>query len=340
MTASKKAKKRQRQRRQKARAKARKLAVRQTAAPAARTTTRTAGSVATIERPRPEVRRIAVPAPVERPRPEARPAAVPAPVEPPDVRATPPAVSRPVAPAPAVAPPVVRDVPPEKGADRRKITAGVAAALLSVAALVGAALLLMHPGSGDGRAERAAATSYAPPRAVPPNTSYVVTRVLSSGDLRVTHWIESRTPVSAIRLDEPHVAGLPSLHVSRVVVVGNGTRAIHSSGNKREYYVTGARHVYVRYTLQGAVTRAPQPPGRALAVITNLQVDGVPGLTQTTHSVLGARVLNLACSAPSPEALPAPCGVSGGKAWRATLDGSEVDDRVMAQLDLGADTQQ
>jgi len=138
------------------------------------------------------------------------------------------------------------------------------------------------------------------------------------------------------------VAGLPSLHVSKVVVLGNGTRAIRlrSSGHPRQYYVTGARHLYVRYTVHGAVTRAPQSPDRALAVITNLEVDGVPGLTRTTHSVVGTRVLNLACSPPTPEALPAPCGVSAGKTWRVTLDGSEVDDRVMAQLDLGADSQQ
>ena len=236
--------------------------------------------------------------------------------------------------------PEMRGAPLKEGADRRKIAAGVAAALVSVAALVGAALLVIHPGSGDGRIVRSAATRYAPPRAVPPNTSYVQTRVLSSGELRVTHWIESRTPVSELRLDQPRIAGLPSLHVSKVVVVGNGTPAVRSSWNQREYYVIGARHLYVRYTLQGAVTRAPQPPGRALAVITNLEVDGVPVLTQTTHSVLGAHVLNLACSLPTPEALPAPCGVSAGKAWRATLDGSEVDDRVMAQLDLGADSHQ
>ncbi len=215
----------------------------------------------------------------------------------------------------------------------------MAAVVVSVVALVGAALLVMHPGSGDGRAERSAATRYAPPRPVPPDTSYVETRVLSSGDLRVTHWIDSRTPVSVVRLGLPAVAGLPRLTISKVVVVGDRTRALRSSAKTREYYVTGARHLYVSYTLKGAVTRAPRPAGRALAVITNLEVGGLPRLTETTHSVVGAHVLNLACSAARREALPAPCGAAVSDGWRTTLDGAAAGDRVMAQLDLGDGTQ-
>ena len=130
------------------------------------------------------------------------------------------------------------------------------------------------------------------------------------------------------------------LEVSKVVVVGDRTRAIRSGVSTRAYNLSAAHHLYVSYTLGGAVTRAPRPPGRGLAVITNLEVGGLTGLTATTHSVIGARVLNLACSDATPEALPAPCGESGGDGWEATLEGSAVDDRVMAQLDLADGSQQ
>jgi hypothetical protein len=302
---SKNARKRQRQRRQKARAKAKKQATRQSV-------------TASASRPAPP--RAVVPVvPAHRPQAAARATAVSPPVKPP------------VAP-----PPPIRVDPPARSRGRQRITLGVAAALVSVVALVGAALLVMHPGSGDGRAERsAAATRYSPPRPVQPNTSYVKTRVLSSGDLRVTHWIDSQAPVSAIHLTQPDVGGLPSLEVSKVVVAGDQTRAIRSSSNKRDYYFSAAHHLFIRYTLSGAITRAPRPAGRGLAVITNLEVGGVSGLTETTHSVVGVRVLNLACSAATPEGLPSPCGSSGTNGWQATLDGASVDDRVMAQLDLG-----
>jgi hypothetical protein len=301
---------RQRQRRQKARAKAKKQAARQSVAPAASrpVPTRAAVPVATIQRPPPAAR--AAPTPP---------------------RATPP----PVAPLP------IRVDPPPRSRRRQRITLGVAAALVAAVALVGAALLFVHPGSGDDRAERtAAATRYAAPRPVPPNTSYVETRVLSSGDLKVTHWIHSRVPVSTIHLAQPDVGGLPSLRVSKVVVVGDRTHAVRSGGSTRDYYLGAARHLYVSYTLSGAVTRASHPAGRGLAVITNLEVGGLAGLTESTHSIVGARVLNLACSESTPEALPSPCGTSGRGGWQATLDGSAVDDRVMAQLDLGDGVQQ
>ncbi len=301
---SKNARKRQRQRRQKARAKAKKQAARQAVTPAAS---------------RPASTRTAVPArAVRRPQPAARLTVVPAPVA-----------------LHAVVPPPVRVDEPPASRGRARITLAVAAALVSALALGGAALLFVHPGAGDGRAERTAATTrYAPPRPVPPNTSYVETRVLPSGDLEVTHWIHSRAPVSAIHLVRPDVGGLPSLKVSKVVVAGDRTRAIRT-GSKRAFYLIAARHLFVSYTLKDAVTRAPHPAGRGLAVITNLEIGGVPGLTETTHAVVGARVLNLACSQPTPEALPAPCGASGSAGWQATLDGASVDDRVMAQLDLG-----
>lgn len=307
---SKNARKRQRQRRKKARAKAKKQAVRQSVAPTATRPARTptAVPVATVQRPTAAVGAAATPPPV-----------TPARVGP-----------------PPVALPLLRAEPPPRPRGRQRITLGVAAALVSVAALVGAALLFLHTGSGDDRAERtAAAARYAPPHPVRPDTSYVETRVLSSGDLKVTHWIHSRVPVSTIHLDQPDVGGLPSLKVSKVVVVGDRTHAVRSGGSTRDYYLGAARHLYVSYTLSGAVTRAPRPAGRGLAVITNLEVGGLAGLTETTHSVVGARVLNLACSESTPEALPAPCGESGGGGWQATLDGSAVDDRVMAQLDLG-----
>jgi hypothetical protein len=161
--------------------------------------------------------------------------------------------------------------------------------------------------------------------------------VLPSGHLRVTHWIHSRAPVRTIRLQQPSVGQLGTLKLTRVVVAGDRAPAIRDVTRKDAYDVGGARNVYVSYELSGAVTRAPRPTGRALAVVTNLDVTGPPSPSLVTHAVLGARILNLACSTASPAAVPTPCGTPDRSGWHVTLDESGVTDRVMAQVDLDAD---
>ena len=184
-----------------------------------------------------------------------------------------------------------------------------------------------------------AASPYVPPHPLPPGASYVRTRVLSSGDLRVTHWIASRAPVGSVRLARPTLAGLPPLSVSRVVVVGDGVPAVHDSPAPYAYNLGGARALYVSYVLQGVLTHAPQQHDRALALVTNLRVTGLPRLTTVMHAVVGRHILNLACSPATPDAVATPCGASGGHGWRVTLLGPAVDERVMAQLDLAGSTQ-
>jgi hypothetical protein len=215
--------------------------------------------------------------------------------------------------------------------------------VLVVGGLVGRHLL----DGGDRAAPRVATrqpTDLTPPQAVPAGSSYVRTVVLPSGDLAVTHWIHTRRPMSSVSVRRPTVANLSGVTAEDVrVIPGDDLRAraaVASHGRRKDVYlVSGARQVYVSYVLKGAVESAPSPPGRALARITALDVRADQPDTSTTHTVWGARVLALACSPATPDALPQPCGGTvggaGDGAWQVRLDGAATYDRVMAQLDLG-----
>jgi hypothetical protein len=191
---------------------------------------------------------------------------------------------------------------------------------------------------GDQVAERTRAQVYTPPQPLAAGSEYVETRVLPSGDLRVTHWIHVKGALFTLSVSRPQVSGLPPLTIKDLTVVGNRTAVAPGSAPVGDrpgvFYLNGARHAYVSYVLAGSVERDPAPRGRALAPITSLLVTGNKALSSATYAVIAPQVLNLACSAASPVALPQPCGAPDGRGWRVTLSGSDVDDRVMAQLDL------
>ena len=84
----------------------------------------------------------------------------------------------------------------------------------------------------------------------------------------------------------------------------------------------------------GAVERSGSVPGRALATVTALDVDLNPPLVATTYAVSGGDVLNLACSAPGPEARPGPLRRAGRLGVAGPAGQGDRNDVVTAQLDL------
>ncbi len=53
------------------------------------------------------------------------------------------------------------------------------------------------------------------------------------------------------------------------------------------------------------------------------------------QAVEGVEVLNLACTAAAERAIPEPCGERAGERWEVRLTGPDLNDRVMAQVELG-----
>ncbi|WP_107768108.1 hypothetical protein [Nocardioides terrigena] len=178
-----------------------------------------------------------------------------------------------------------------------------------------------------------------PPQPLAPDESYVRTVVLPSGDLRVTHWIESSATLLDIGLSLPAVTGAAGVEARNVRVLADGRRV---SGTARittvpaSYPLLGARSVQVRYRLKGAVERSgASAPGRALALVTALDVTHEPPPQRVVRAILAPEVLSLACAPAVAEGAPEPCGALGPDGgWTVERAGARVDDRVLAQVSL------
>jgi hypothetical protein len=189
------------------------------------------------------------------------------------------------------------------------------------------------------------ASTLAAPVHLPWDTAYVETKVLPSGDLVVTHWIHSRKDLFAATLKIPHIAGLPvdDIAVSHLTVAGDGAvittkQSGPGSGGRAAalapVLLPGTHDLYVRYQLSGVLQKDSTVADRGLARLTALTVRTYTHLKRTTATVTGAKVLALACSPATPQAIPVPCGSAQGGSWSVQLDRGDVQDRVMAQLDL------
>lgn len=196
--------------------------------------------------------------------------------------------------------------------------------------------------SGEGDSEATVSSEgrgLTPPRPLGPGEAYVRTVVLPSGDLRVTHWIESSTTLLAVELSLPDVTGVSDVEARNVRVVADGRRV---AGSPRittvptSYPMLGARSVQVRYRLKGAVERsATSAPGRALTLMTALDVAHEPPPERVTRSFHAPEVLSLACAPTAADAAPEPCGaVDPAGGWTVERTGARVDDRVLAQVSL------
>jgi hypothetical protein len=196
-------------------------------------------------------------------------------------------------------------------------------------------------GSGRPAEQRARlAASYTAPIRLRPGTSYIRTRVLPTGDLEVTQWIASATPVQSLTLRVPLVPGLAPASVSlgRLVVAADGVRSsalpvANQATGTWEYRLPVARAVFLRYRLSGAV-QTTSVPGRAVATITSLLVSTGHRLTSTTQAVVGRDVLALGCSLPTPGTAPTLCGVTSNGISSVRLYGAQQQSRVTAQVQL------
>jgi hypothetical protein len=245
----------------------------------------------------------------------------------------------PTRPLPLAGLPSWSDEPPSPARPSRRLAAS-AALLAAGAAAIGALAWLTLGRGSEVQVLPTRSDAHVAPVPLPPGTAFVRSRVLPSGDLQVTHWIHVRHAVASLTLRTPPVLGVArgSVTVSHLVLATDGTpypvASIDTShrGSETFRFATATR-VYLRYRLSGAVQPAGQDH-RALARLTSLEVTTDSTLSRTTQTVVGARVLALACSPPSLAALPEPCGVDSGGSWHVALGRAESHERVMAQLDL------
>ena len=210
-----------------------------------------------------------------------------------------------------------------------------------------AAVLIVVVGIGRGwvegaqpRAPFAGAESHAsgPPRHLTGGEAYVMTRVLPSGDLSVTQWIESDQLLFGLRIGPPLAMGMEGVAAEDVRVLADG-RAVAGpdrvSGVPARYAFLGASSVQIRYVLTGATERSASAPGRALVRPAALDVSYDPASERVTKAVTAPEVLALACTPAVVAGDTKPCGTrSTDSEWSVELEGPRVDDRVMAQLTL------
>lgn len=222
------------------------------------------------------------------------------------------------------------------------IAAGAVAAVLAV--LLASSIIGGNSDSGSTAVRtqaRLAATAVRPPAGLPKTGSYLESRVLPNGDLLVTQWIRSKTLLSRIDLAAPAVDGRPDQPTATNVSLVADGKAVKGTSRVGRRTVTydldfAARLIYLRYTLHDAIDRSTSVKGRALARVTSLDVGYEPRWGPTTVNVIGARVLSTACvRTASLSTDPRPCGSPAADHWQIELRGSDRDDRVMAQLDLG-----
>ncbi len=173
-----------------------------------------------------------------------------------------------------------------------------------------------------------------------PQTSWVVTRITASGDVRARHWIRSDRDLFGVGLAVPpsaRAAGSPPLQVRGIRVIANGRVVAGRErlrGGRGFYPFAGTTEVFIRYRLEGAVERTGSVAERALARLVALDIDLTRPLRATTYAVSGGEVLNLACARPHQGAVPVPCGRPVGAGWQVRLTRADRNGVVSAQLDL------
>ncbi|ROR90389.1 hypothetical protein [Nocardioides aurantiacus] len=207
---------------------------------------------------------------------------------------------------------------------------------VSVAALAVVLMWVVVSRWPDQPTPASATTPLQVPAAVAPDSEYVRSQVLPSGDIRVDHWISTSRPITRVELGLPPGPGGGPVAARQVRVATDtgpwpGPTAVTAAPSAYEF--GAATEVQVSYVLSGAVTRSDRPSGRALARLTSLDLSYPGGQVPRTVVVEGGRLLSAAC-ATDQTVTPRPCGQSEGRAWRVRLEPAERTDLVMAQLDL------
>lgn len=179
-----------------------------------------------------------------------------------------------------------------------------------------------------------------PPAQLPRTGSYVDSRILANGDIRIEQWVRTRAPIWKLELVVPHGNGPGGAPWATDVDVVNelGEESVGATvGTSVAYRLNfPSLIVRVRYTLVGAVVRSPSMPGRALARFTSGDLVYTPKEDGPKMvRIRGPEVLNVACRAPSHDAGPRPCGSQAGTSWQVELNGADRGDQVSAQVNLG-----
>jgi hypothetical protein len=213
------------------------------------------------------------------------------------------------------------------------------AGLLAVVLVLVAGVALVHHRARADRVDSAGSLHLDPPAGLPANGEYVLSRVRVTGDVAVEHWIHSTRLVSSVTLTVPSaVPHSGSGVVARNVLLesdGEVRRGADLAGAaRRTISLDGANLVRVSYVLSGVVVRSSSARDRALAGVTALDLSYHRDRVPRTLVVQGGRLLSAACSTPTPDAEPRPCGDPDGMGWRVHLRPSARDDRVMVQLDM------
>jgi hypothetical protein len=180
-----------------------------------------------------------------------------------------------------------------------------------------------------------------PPAEAPRAGTYVESRITADGDIRVRQWVRSPTPLFQVRLEMPSIVGGRRVAPPTDVFVTGDQAILNQPGTvgpegRRMFFNAPPRVVFVSYTLEDAVDRSPSAPGRVLARATALQVIHGPQVGPSRITLLGKKVLSMACAS-TPGAELRPCGEPGpgtGR-WSVLLKGAERNATVVAQVDLG-----
>ncbi len=250
--------------------------------------------------------------------------------------ATQPVATKPVATKPVATQPVATQ-PPASRSSRTRVVMLVAGLLLIGGIGV---VLIRSVGQEPEGPPRLSTTSAQPAAPVPvrAGSSYVATEVLRDGTVRVSHWVRPRAQAYELTLSSPDVLGGGPLRATNVRVDVDGTSIpgpTSIAARPHTYVLPGGRQILVTYRLSGAVELSPSVEGRALVRVVSLDLS-VGDVQTRIQAVEGVEILSMACTANRVSALPEPCGETvGGDRWEVRLTGSDLDDRVMAQVDLG-----
>lgn len=176
-----------------------------------------------------------------------------------------------------------------------------------------------------------------PPVPLPADASYTGLTVLPGGDLAVQQWIRSDDDVSQIRVAAPPGTPAASAVSATDLEVYAGGAPVGRTGHviaPESFTFAGARSVYLRYTLSGALEHSDSEEGRALARVTSLDLAYAATRGSMTIEFTNAEVLSLACVPTTTAGPPEPCGLERGSTWQVEAPQPDAGYRVMAQLDL------
>ncbi len=235
--------------------------------------------------------------------------------------------------------------------DRRaKVVLWSAVLVLGVGLVVGLTLVTHDLGddgptaisAADGSAELLPREALQAPERLPDPGAYVEAVVEPDGSVEVTHWLRPTEGISELTVrayPTRQVAG-PSSVTDLAVRTGRGevqlTEPFTAGADPRTVtLVRSSRLIELSYTVDGVTDDEGSVVGRALVDSVLADVDHAAELGRTRVELGGREILQLACF---PEdgsvADQRSCGTLSDGAWSVDLTSGQLDDKVLAQVDL------